>query len=50
MQIGGVADELEAAEPSHIADLVSYLAKPETSYVTGAWFRPASLRGHVPDL
>ncbi|KAI0711419.1 NAD-P-binding protein [Earliella scabrosa] len=34
-QIGGVADELEAAEPSHIADLVSYLAKPETSYVTG---------------
>lgn len=34
-QTYGIPEEIAPAEPSHVADLVSYLAKPETSYVTG---------------
>ncbi|KAI0765288.1 hypothetical protein C8Q74DRAFT_1287426 [Fomes fomentarius] len=34
-QTHGIPEDIEPARPSHVADLVSYLAKPETSYITG---------------
>ena len=36
VQTFGLPADFEPAGPSHVAELVSYLAKPETTYVTGA--------------